>query len=138
MADSYYQKLKNLVSAGRLSICLIVAPSRTSSSLVEHVIGNSSDIDNECHEPFLGARRDGFDPEEGYRQIYESAGGEFFENSSRKKSIVIKEMAHFIGKNDLSQVNAIGIKTALIGKNKNDNPDLCFDSASEFIEYFLK
>lgn len=39
---------------------------------------------------------------------------------------------------DLAPANAIGIKTILIGKNKNNNPDFCFNSVSEFVEYFSR
>lgn len=98
-SDLYYRKLKSLVTTGRLSIRLIIAPSRTNSSLVEHVIGNSPDIDSECHEPFLGARHEGFDPDHGYKEIYESIGGQESEMSDQKTNIVIKEMSHCIGIN---------------------------------------
>lgn len=74
-------------------------PPRTNSSLVEHVIGNSQDIENECHEPFLKARKDSFDPDHGYQQIYESIGGEEFEQSTETTSVIVKEMSHWIGKN---------------------------------------
>ncbi len=96
---SYYEKLQKLVSDGRLSIHIIIAPPRTNSSLIEHVVGNSSDIQHECHEPFLGARRDDFDPDHGYKQIYESIGGEQFEQSGERTSVAVKEMSHWIGKN---------------------------------------
>lgn len=99
-SDLYYQKLKNLVVSGRLSIRLIIAPSRTNSSLVEHVIGNSPDIDDECHEPFLGDRHEGFNPDHGYQEIYDSIGGEKFENSDDVKSVIVKEMSHCIAVNN--------------------------------------
>lgn len=98
--DLYYQKLKNLVEAGRLRAHVIIAPPRTNSSVVEHALGNSPDIHHECHEPFLNARLDNFDPDHGYRQIYESIGGERFEKSDEKTSVVVKEMSHWIGKNE--------------------------------------
>lgn len=78
---------------------IIIAPPRTNSSLIEHVVGNSQDIQHECHEPFLGARRDDFDPDHGYKQIYDSIGGEQFEQSGEKTSVAVKEMSHWIGKN---------------------------------------
>jgi len=96
---SYYEKLQKLVSDERLSMHIIIAPPRTNSSLIEHVVGNSPDIQHECHEPFLGARRDDFDPDHGYKQIYESIGGEQFERSGEKTSVAVKEMSHWIGKN---------------------------------------
>jgi len=96
----YYQKLKKLSQIGRLSIYLIIAPPRTNSSMVEHALGNSPDVQHECHEPFLKARHDDFDPDHGYSQIYESIGGEQFESSDTKTSVVVKEMSHWIGKND--------------------------------------
>jgi len=96
----YYQKLKSLLEAGRLSIYIIIAPPRTNSSLVEHVMGNSPDIGHECHEPFLMAGHDNFDPDHGYQQIYESIGGQQFERSNEKTGVVVKEMSHWIGKND--------------------------------------
>jgi hypothetical protein len=95
----YYEKLQKLVGDGRLSMHIIIAPPRTNSSLIEHVVGNSPDIQHECHEPFLGARRDDFDPDHGYKQIYESIGGEQFEQSAEKTSVAVKEMSHWIGKN---------------------------------------
>lgn len=95
----YYEKLKALVEAGRLSTHIIIAPPRTNSSLVEHVMGNSPDIHHECHEPFLKARQDDFDPDHGYKQIYESIGGGVFEQSDEKTSVAVKEMSHWIGKN---------------------------------------
>ena len=98
--SSYYEKLKGLVDSGHLATHIVIAPPRTNSSLVEHVMGNSPDIDHECHEPFLGARRDDFDPDHGYKQIYDSIGGEQFERSGEKTSVTIKEMSHWIGKND--------------------------------------
>lgn len=97
---SHYQKLKGLVDGERLSMHLIIAPPRTNSSLVEHVMGNSPDIHHECHEPFLGARRDDFDPDHGYKQIFESIGGESFEQSREKTNVAVKEMSHWIGKNE--------------------------------------
>lgn len=98
--DFYYKKLLSLSEADRLSIHLIVAPPRTNSSLVEHVIGNSSDIDSECHEPFLKSKNDSFDPESAYLQIYRLIGGEDFEKSDKKASVVVKEMSHSIGKDE--------------------------------------
>lgn len=100
MNGLYYQKLKNLVDGGRLQTYIIIAPPRTNSSVVEHAIGNSPDINHECHEPFLNARHDNFDPDHGYRQIYESIGGEQFEQSGGSTAVVVKEMSHWIGKNE--------------------------------------
>ncbi|MFA6262576.1 MAG: hypothetical protein WC760_14005 [Bacteroidia bacterium] len=96
----YYQKLKDLVDNKRLSIYIIIAPPRTNSSLLEHSMGNSLDIHHECHEPFLQARHENFDPDHGYQQIYESIGGDKFDRSNDKTSVVVKEMSHWIGKND--------------------------------------
>ena len=96
----YYNKLKNLVDSGRLSLVLMVVPPRTNSSLVEHALGNSPDVDHECHEPFLGARKQGFDPDQGYKQIYTSIGGETFEKSGGKTTVAVKEMSHWIGISD--------------------------------------
>lgn len=79
---------------------IIIAPPRTNSSLLEHSMGNSPDIHHECHEPFLQARHENFDPDHGYQQIYESIGGDQFEHSGDKTSIVVKEMSHWIYKND--------------------------------------
>ena len=99
MNDFYYQKLKSLVDNGRLRTYIIIAPPRTNSSLIEHSLGNSPDIEHECHEPFLNARHDNFDPDHGYLQIYDSIGGEQFEQSGEKTSVIVKEMSHWIGKN---------------------------------------
>jgi hypothetical protein len=100
MSDLYYQKLKNLVDNARLQTYIIIAPPRSNSSLVEHSLGNSPDIEHECHEPFLNARHENFDPDHGYKQIYESIGGEQFAQSDSQTSVVIKEMSHWIGKNE--------------------------------------
>jgi len=100
MSDIYYQKLKSLTDSGRLQTYIIIAPPRTNSSVVEHALGNSPDIDSECHEPFLNVRHENFDPDHGYRQIYESVGGEQFEMSGENMSVVVKEMSHWIGKNE--------------------------------------
>lgn len=100
MSTPHFWKLKNLKNSGRLKTYIIIAPPRTNSSLVEHALGNSSDIEHECHEPFLNARHENFDPDHGYKQVYESIGGEQFEYSERKTSVVIKEMSHWIAKND--------------------------------------
>lgn len=97
MNNTYYHKLRTLVDQGRLSIFVVVAPPRSNSSVVEHVLSLSPDIQNACHEPFLGARKKDFTADTGYQQIYESIGGEAFENSTDKTSIVVKEMAHWIG-----------------------------------------
>jgi hypothetical protein len=69
-------------------------------ALVEHALGNSPDIAHECHEPFLNARNENFDTDTGYKQIYESIGGESFENSGESTTVVVKEMSHWIGKNE--------------------------------------
>jgi hypothetical protein len=100
MSDTYYNKLKELVESGRLSIHFIVAPPRTNSSLIEHALGNSPDIHHECHEPFLGARKEDFDPDHGYKQIFDSINGEEFEKGEGKTSVVVKEMSHWIGVNE--------------------------------------
>jgi hypothetical protein len=100
MNNSYYQKLQNLVQEGRLQTYIIIAPPRTNSSVVEHTLGNSPDIDHECHEPFLNARHGNFNPDHGYRQIYESIGGEKFEQSGESTTVVIKEMSHWISQNE--------------------------------------
>ncbi|MEK7180143.1 MAG: hypothetical protein AAB706_01595, partial [Patescibacteria group bacterium] len=100
MSDTYYQKLKSLTDGGRLQTYIIIAPPRTNSSVVEHALGNSPDIDHERHEPFLNAWHENFDPDHGYRQIYESIGGEQFEQSGKNTSVVVKEMSHWIGKNE--------------------------------------
>lgn len=83
MSDTYFKKLKNLADSGRLSIQLVVAPPRTNSSMLEHSLGNSPDIEHECHEPFLGARKPDFDPDNGYKLIYEAIGGEDFDRLCR-------------------------------------------------------
>lgn len=100
MNGVYFNKLKALVDNGRLSVFVIIAPPRTNSSVVEHILSLSPDIQNACHEPFLGARKEGFEMDSGYRQIYDSIGGEAFENSDEKTSVVVKEMAHWIGSNE--------------------------------------
>jgi len=96
----YYNKLKILVDAKRLSIILMVGPPRTNSSLVEHAMGNSPNIEHECHEPFLGARKEDFDSDQGYKQIYDSIGGDTFEQSGRPTAVAVKEMSQWIGIDD--------------------------------------
>ncbi|MBP7811220.1 MAG: hypothetical protein KA054_00015 [Candidatus Moranbacteria bacterium] len=100
MNDNFYNKLRILVDTGRLSVFVVIAPPRSNSSVVEHVLSLSPDIQNACHEPFLGARKKDYITDTGYQQIYESIGGEAFENSGDKTSIVVKEMAHWIGANE--------------------------------------
>lgn len=100
MNNNYYDKLKALVDTGRLSVFLVIAPPRSNSSVVEHVLSLSPDIQNACHEPFLDARKKDYKADIGYQQIYESIGGKSFENSDDKTSIIVKEMAHWIGKNE--------------------------------------
>lgn len=100
MNGIYYNKLKNLVDSGRLSMVLVISPPRSNSSVVEHVLSLSPDILNACHEPFIGARKEDFESDTGYKNIYDSIGGEEFENSGNKTSVVVKEMAHWIGAND--------------------------------------
>ena len=100
MNGNYYTKLKALVDNDRLTIFLVIAPPRSNSSVIEHVLSLSPDIHNAYHEPFLGARKKDFEIDAGYQQIYDSIGGETFENSVDKTSVVVKEMAHWIGAND--------------------------------------
>ncbi|MBI3337631.1 MAG: hypothetical protein HY005_03390 [Candidatus Staskawiczbacteria bacterium] len=96
----YYEKLKSLIDSKRLSLILMVAPPRTNSSLVEHAMGNSPDIKHECHEPFLGDRKEGFNSDQGYKQIYDSIGGDLFEQSKESTTVAVKEMSQWIGIND--------------------------------------
>lgn len=63
------------------------------------MIGNSPHVQYECHEPFLNARKEGFDPDEGYKQIYDSIGGKKFERSRKATSVAVKEMSHWIDVN---------------------------------------
>ncbi len=100
MSGIYYNKLKTLVDNGRLSMVIVISPPRSNSSVVEHILSLSPDILNACHEPFLGARKEGFESDTGYKNIYDSIGGEEFEKSENKTSVVVKEMAHWIGAND--------------------------------------
>lgn len=100
MDNTHFEKLKKLVEAERLEIYIIIAPPRANSSVIEHALGNSPDVEHECHEPFLMARHKGFDPDHGYKQIYECIGGQNFEDSEERTSIIVKEMSHWIGKNE--------------------------------------
>lgn len=99
MSKFYFERLKQLKECKRLKIYLVIAPPRANSTVIEHALGNSPDIEHECHEPFLGARHDGFDFEHGYKQIYDSIGGDPFYESGRSTSVVVKEMSHWIGRN---------------------------------------
>ena len=92
----FYHKIKSLCLSGRLSMVLVIAPPRTNSTLVEHVIGNSPDVDRECHEPFFGAGRPGFVADHGYRRIFESVAHHVSEESRRPVRIAIKEIAQWL------------------------------------------
>jgi hypothetical protein len=92
---SYFEKLRNLCDSGRVSLYLVVAPPRTNSTLVEHILGNSPDIGKECHEPFFGAGRPSFDQDQGYKQIYDSLGGAEFEESGKSIKVAVKDIAQW-------------------------------------------
>lgn len=93
---SYFAKLKDLRDLGRLSVILIVAPPRTNSSLIEHVLGNSASVHSECHEPFFGAGRTGFETDRSYQIIYESIGSRTLDRKEKRFTIVVKEIAQWI------------------------------------------
>lgn len=92
---TYYNKLKALVESGRLSVFVIIAPPRSNSTVMEHILSISPDIQQACHEPFA-AHKKGFEVENGYKQIYDSIGGQAFEDSGEQTSVVVKEMAHWL------------------------------------------
>ncbi len=95
---AYYQKLRGLVESGRLSVYVVIAPPRSNSTVMEHILSISPDIGHACHEPFA-AHKKGFEVEDGYRRIYDSIGGQTFEESGGKTTVVVKEMAHWIATN---------------------------------------
>lgn len=89
----YYEKLQNLVDHGRLTVRLIVAPTRSGSTLLEESLSMSPDVDFKYHEPLLlydsqGASINPF----GYEQIYQRIGGNNFEKSSQSATLLIKDI----------------------------------------------
>lgn len=94
----YFNKLKALVENGRLSISVIIAPPRSNSTVMEHILSMSPNIQHACHEPFA-AHKKGFETEDGYQQIYDSIGGQEFEDSDKQTTVVVKEMAHWLSTN---------------------------------------
>lgn len=96
MKNKYFNLLKKLAEEEKLNIFFIVAPPRSTSTLIEYILGLSIDIDLICHEPFIGARKEDFDPEVGYKNIYEKIGGDRFLNSTENKTLLIKEMSQFL------------------------------------------
>lgn len=94
----YYNKIKALVDNGRLSVYAVIAPPRSNSTVMEHILSISPDIQHACHEPFA-AHKKGFQIDDGYKQIYDSIGGQAFEDSEAKTTVVVKEMAHWLGVN---------------------------------------
>ncbi len=96
MEKKYFNLLKSLVAENRLNILFVIAPPRSNSTMVEYVLGLSDSIDIICHEPFTGAHKIDFEPETGYKIIYEKIGGEDFLNSNTKKTLLIKEMSQWI------------------------------------------
>ena len=96
MENKYLNLLKKKVTEGELNIFLIIAPPRSNSTLIEYILSLSADIDVVCHEPFVGARKVDFDPEVGYKNIYDQLGGDHFLNSTSRKTILIKEMPQWL------------------------------------------
>jgi len=72
MENKYLNLLKKKVAEGELNIFFIIAPPRSNSTLIEYILSLPTDIDVVCHEPFVGARKIDFDPEVGYKNIYDS------------------------------------------------------------------
>src|SRR3989344_4653357 len=89
-------RVKKKVAEGELNIFFIIAPPRSNSTLIEYILSLSTDIDVVCHEPFVGARKIDFDPEVGYKNIYDQLGGDHFLNSTSRKTILIKEMSQWL------------------------------------------
>src|SRR3989344_3851458 len=96
MENKYLNLLKKKVAEGELNIFFIIAPPRSNSTLIEYILSLSTDIDVVCHEPFVGARKIDFDPEVGYKNIYDQLGGDHFLNSTSRKTILIKEMSQWL------------------------------------------
>ncbi len=93
----YYNKIKELIENKKLDLYIIIAPPRTSSTLIESIVTKSDDIDFQCHEPFIPMGYYGQHPDHGYRNIYDSIGGDHFQPKKRKPTtLVIKEMSHWI------------------------------------------
>ena len=99
MQKKYFNLLKKLLTENRLNILFVIAPPRSNSTVVEYVLSLSGSIDIVCHEPFIGAHKIDFDPEAGYKIIYEKIGGDDFLNSNTTKTLLIKEMSQWIFEN---------------------------------------
>lgn len=97
MPIDYYSKLLNLVTQGRLTIRLIIAPTRSGSTRLEECLSMSPDIDYKFHEPFLwfDSRGPAINPL-AYKLIYERIGGSDFEKSSQSTTVVIKDFAFWL------------------------------------------
>lgn len=96
---NYLERLEILVQQKRLTLLLIIAPPRTGSSLLELILSKSPSIDIACHEPFLSARLNTFNPDDCYREIYKATGGDGFFKSTESRTIVVKEMSQWLAKN---------------------------------------
>lgn len=96
---NYFERLETLVQQDRLSLFLIIAPPRTGSTLLELALSRSSGIDIACHEPFLSARLNTFNPDDCYREIYKAIGGNNYFNGTERRTVVIKEMSQWLAKN---------------------------------------
>ena len=99
MQKKYFNLLKKLLTENRLNILFVIAPPRSNSTVVEYVLSLSDSIDIVCHEPFIGAHKIDFDPETGYKIIYEKIGGDDFLNSNTTKTLLIKEISQWIFEN---------------------------------------
>jgi hypothetical protein len=93
----HYSKLKSLINEGKLKLIVLICPPRSGSTLLEHMIGNSDHVDAECHEPFFQVMRHNLDPDEGYKQIYDTAIKIIQEGG--RATIVVKEISCAISRN---------------------------------------
>lgn len=95
----YYNKIEDLVNKDHLSLQLLISPPRTCSSMLEKMIGKAPEIKVECHEPFIQVGYNKHDPDEGYKNIYESIVASGFESFNGRLGVVVKEMAYWLNDN---------------------------------------
>lgn len=93
MNTTYFDKLKELIRKKELEIFIIISPPRANSSLLELSLSITDEV-GICHEPFNHARKDEFNPDEGYKNIYNSIKNT--KTGTNFNKIVIKEMAQWI------------------------------------------
>ena len=90
----YYEKLRNLVKSGNLRILLVIAPPRSSSTLMEKTLSFSPSVNLVSHEPFMCVGYSELDPDLGYKSIIDSVNSRGPIKGG--SVVVIKDMAHWL------------------------------------------